>query len=62
VSLPQSVLYDVLLLKTLRVHAIETTKCLQLASAEIVTTPDQGVEQAGALDSASSNGSDKSVV
>jgi len=28
----------------------------------IVTRPDQGVEQAGALDSASSKGSDKPVV
>jgi len=35
---------------------------LLLASAVIVTRPDQWVEQAGALDSASSKGYDKTVV
>jgi len=33
-----------------------------IASAVIVTRPDQGVEQAGALDLASSKGSDKPVL
>jgi len=65
VSLPQSVLYDVLLLQTLRVYAPETPRAesLQFALAVVVTRPDQGVKQAGALDSAaSSNGPDKPVV
>jgi len=35
---------------------------LQLTSAVIVTRPETGVEQGGALDSASSKGSDKPVV
>jgi len=62
VSLPQSVVYDVydvLLLNTLRAHALEIpTACTGMT----VTRPDQGVEQEGALDSASSKGSDKPVV
>jgi len=64
VSLPQSVLYDILLLKTLRVHAPDSRNpwFLQLASVVIVSRTDQGVEQAGALDLAASKGSDKPVV
>jgi len=38
------------------------TWSLQVASAVIVTKPYKGVEQAGALDSTSSKGSDKPVV
>jgi len=41
---------------------LQNPQCLQLASVVIVTRPDQGVEQADALDSASSKGSDKPVV
>ena len=57
-SLPQAVLYDVLLLKTLGVHP-QSPKSLQLTSAVIVTRPDQGVEQAGIRHL---KGSDKPVV
>jgi len=61
VNLPQSVLY-VLLLNTLRVHALEKSLVSTVRTVMILTRPDQGVEQEGALDSASSKGSDKSVV
>ena len=61
VSLPQSVLYDVLLLKTVSACS-RNLQFLQLASAVIVTRPDQGSGTSGCAGFSSSKGSDKPVV